>query len=91
MYVGIREAKVHLSSLLKKVHEGQDIIITDHGKPVGKLTRISDEELPLYHRITAMEQSGLIQPQVKEYKKLPPPLPVEVDVQTLLQEERNRD
>ena len=36
--VGAFEAKTKLSELLDKVEEGEEIIITRHGKPVAKLT-----------------------------------------------------
>jgi prevent-host-death family protein len=35
--IGIREAKINLSKLLKNVQKGKEIIITDRGKPVGKI------------------------------------------------------
>jgi antitoxin (DNA-binding transcriptional repressor) of toxin-antitoxin stability system len=90
VYVGIREAKANFSNLVKKVRQGADIIITDHGNPVCKLTRLTNEELPLYQRVAALEQTGMIIPQVKETRKLPPPLPVKTDVQSILQEDRKR-
>jgi len=42
-YVGIFEAKTHLSSLLEEVEKGGEITITRHGKPVAKLVRTTDE------------------------------------------------
>ena len=35
--VGIRDLKARLSEYLHRVQEGNIIIITDHGKPVGRL------------------------------------------------------
>lgn len=35
---GIREARQNLSALLERVKKGQVITITDHGKPVARLT-----------------------------------------------------
>ena len=32
--VGIRDAKTHLSRYLKLVQAGEEVIITDHGRPV---------------------------------------------------------
>lgn len=34
---GIREARQNLSKLIQAVKEGQDVIITDRGKPVARL------------------------------------------------------
>ena len=35
--VGAFEAKTHLSSLLDRVAEGEEVVITKHGKPVARL------------------------------------------------------
>ena len=35
--VGIRELKDHLSEYLRRVREGDLLVITDRGKPVGRL------------------------------------------------------
>lgn len=37
--VGAFEAKTQLSALLDKVAQGEDIIITRHGKPVARLVK----------------------------------------------------
>ena len=36
-YVSVHEAKTHLSRLIKKIGEGEDIVITSYGKPVATL------------------------------------------------------
>lgn len=35
--VGAFEAKTHLSSLLEKVHGGEEVLITRHGKAIARL------------------------------------------------------
>lgn len=35
--IGAFEAKTHLSSLLDRVADGEEVIITRHGKPVARL------------------------------------------------------
>jgi prevent-host-death family protein len=35
--VGAFEAKTHLSSLLDRVAEGEEVLITKHGKPMARL------------------------------------------------------
>jgi len=40
MEVNVHEAKTHLSKLLRKVAEGEEITIARAGVPVAKLTRI---------------------------------------------------
>jgi prevent-host-death family protein len=35
--VGAYEAKTHLSSLLDKVEQGEEVVITRHGRPIARL------------------------------------------------------
>jgi prevent-host-death family protein len=42
MLVNIHQAKTKLSALLKKVSEGQDVIIARSGKPVARLVPYTD-------------------------------------------------
>lgn len=88
--VGIRDAKMHLSKYLKMVQKGTEVIITDRGRPVGKIIPIHTKELPLEDRIKRMEDQGLIEPvSEKGPKKIPPPIPVLYGIaQKFLQEER---
>ena len=62
--VGAFEAKTHLSTLLDRVAEGEDVIITKHGKPVARLVsavrvdrdRVNDafEKLKLLRKRTTL-------------------------------------
>lgn len=46
-HVGIFEAKTHLSNLVEEVEKnGEEIIITRHGKPVAKLVRALELSTP---------------------------------------------
>ncbi len=47
MTVNIRQAKTHLSRLLKLVEEGETVVIARHGKPVAELVRSRKTGLPL--------------------------------------------
>lgn len=38
--VGVRELKNKLSEHLRKVKAGEDVVITEHGKPIAKLSRL---------------------------------------------------
>ncbi|MCB8982380.1 MAG: type II toxin-antitoxin system prevent-host-death family antitoxin [Ardenticatenaceae bacterium] len=47
---GIRELKANLSSYLRRVKAGETLIITEYGKPIGRITPITadaDERLEL--------------------------------------------
>ena len=45
--VGIRDAKIHLGRYLKLVQKGKEVILTDHGKPVGKIVPVTPKDLSL--------------------------------------------
>ena len=89
--VGIRDAKMHLSKYIKMVQQGAEVIITDRGRPVGKIIPIQTRELPLGERIKRLEDQGLIDPiDGKRLKKIPPPIPVPDGMaQKMLQEDRD--
>ena len=40
--VGSFEAKTHLSALLDRVAEGEEVVITRHGKPIARLVRVEE-------------------------------------------------
>jgi prevent-host-death family protein len=85
--VGIREAKIHLSHLLRKVRQGIEIIITDRGKPVGKIVPVDSKIISLAERTQNLEIRGIIEEKKSSPKPLPPPLPVEGEIaQKFLQE-----
>ncbi|MCW7538378.1 type II toxin-antitoxin system prevent-host-death family antitoxin [Aquabacterium sp. A7-Y] len=39
--VGAFEAKTHLSALLERVEQGEEIVITRHGRPIARLAPIA--------------------------------------------------
>ncbi len=89
--VGIREAKINLSKLLKNVQKGKEIIITDRGIAVGKIVPMPADSLPLAERIQELERQGWIEPRKKKpAKKLLIPIPIPDELpQKFLQEARN--
>ena len=91
--VGIRDAKMHLSKYIKMVQKGTEVIITDRGRPVGKIVPIQKEDLTLEERIKVLEDRGLIEKQTtKHSKKIPSPIPVSDNIaQQLLKEDREHD
>lgn len=89
--IGLREAKANLSRLVKEVKDGAEIILTERGKPVARLTPIADESLSLEARITKLEYAGWIEPANRHVQKLPAPILLTgINPQELLQEDRNR-
>jgi prevent-host-death family protein len=67
--VGIRELKENLSKYMAKVKGGQSIVITEHGKPVG---RIIPEGQSLEERVDALVQAGVIAWNGKKLKRIKP-------------------
>ena len=68
--VGIRELKENLSKYMTKVKSGQTIVITEHGKPIG---RIIPEGQSLEERVEALRQAGVIAWSGKKLKRIKPP------------------
>lgn len=56
--VGIRELKTHLSKYVRQVKSGDTIVITDHGKPVGRIVPV---EQTLEEKILALRDSGFLE------------------------------
>jgi len=55
--VGVHELKTQLSKYLRQVKAGNTIVITDHGRMVG---RIVPTEASLDEKLAALQQAGLI-------------------------------
>ncbi len=89
-YIGIREARINLSKLIKDVRDGMEIVITDRGTPVAKLVPAQGQSLSLEERIKNYESCGLI--ETFPEKKINHPGPVELpskDIQNYIREDRN--
>jgi prevent-host-death family protein len=88
--VGIREAKARLSQLLKIVRKGNEIVLTERGRPVGKIVPLPKEGRSLAARIGDLEDAGVIEvASARPRQNLPPPIPVGGEVaQRLLREDR---
>ena len=87
MRVGIRELKSRLSEYLRRVKGGQTILITERGRPVGRLVPAAQ---PLETRLQTMAQAGLILWSGKKLEPMPPVVRVrgERSVADLLVEDR---
>lgn len=51
--VGVRELKNHLSEYLDRVAVGADIVVTEHGRPVARLTALDSGDERLSRLIAA--------------------------------------
>jgi prevent-host-death family protein len=89
--VGIRDVKIHLSKYLRLVKQGREIILTERGRPIGKIVPMGINEISLKDRIKDLEESGMLEPEKKK-SKIFPPIPVKgiKTAQEYLQEDRER-
>lgn len=89
--VGVRDAKARLSQILKDVQRGGEWTITDHGRPVARLTPPTLGSLPLEERVRRLEDRGWLEPLDHDPQPLPPPLPLERGLaMQWLREDRDR-
>jgi len=88
--IGIREAKANFSKLLRMVEKGNEVVLTDRGRPVGRIVPVGREALSLESRIKEMEDAGIVEPVLgKGPGSLPSPIPIEEGLaQKLLVEDR---
>lgn len=91
MRMGLREANQRFSKAMKAVREGEEVILTERGKPIAVITpvRKSGNVASIMHKL---EQSGLLRPAAKQ-RPLPPwkPRPiVGKPVSRTIQEDRER-
>ena len=55
--VGVRELKDHLSGLLRRVRDGETLVITDRGQPIGELGPVANRVIA--ERARALVRQGL--------------------------------
>lgn len=67
--VGIRDLKARLSDYLRQLQKGQVIVITDHGKPIG---RIIPAETNLEERVEILRKAGMVEWSGKKLRDIAP-------------------
>jgi prevent-host-death family protein len=82
--VGVRELKNGLSAYLARVKEGEEVVVTDRGKPVARLIPMDRST----DRLAELIAAGLVTPARRPLKKLKPPLDVGATVSDLVAEQR---
>ena len=68
--VGIRDLKARLSEYIQKVKSGQSIVITEHGKPVGRILPVATS---LEERMEMLRKAGLVEWSGKKLRRIIPP------------------
>ncbi len=65
--VGVRELKNQLSSYLDRVKQGEEITVTEHGRPIARLTSTT----PDVDRRAALIEAGVVRPATATRRRLP--------------------
>lgn len=65
--VGVRELKSKLSSYLDRVQRGEEITITEHGRPIARLTSVT----PGVSEMAALVEAGIVRPARSRHRELP--------------------
>jgi prevent-host-death family protein len=68
--VGIRDLKARLSEYMQRVKSGESIVITEHGKPVGRILPIG---MSLEDRLEVLRKAGLVEWSGKKLRRIKPP------------------
>ncbi len=90
-YIGIREARINLSRMIRDVRGGMEIIITDRGTPVARLIPAENLSLSLEERIKNFESCGLIESRtvLKKTDAVPVELPDELHKRCIREDREN--
>jgi prevent-host-death family protein len=72
--VGIRELRAGLSRYVARVKEGEEIVVTEHGKPVAKLVPLNGER-----KIDRLIREGVVIPARSRTDWLPEPIEADGD------------
>ena len=65
--VGVRELKNQQSSYLDRVKAGEEVTVTEHGRPIARLTAIA----PDVDRRAALIEAGIVRPASDTRRRLP--------------------
>lgn len=75
MSIGVADLKAHLSGYLAQVRAGQELVITDHGRPVARLVPVREDDDLHDARTQRLLRAGVLAPGAPVPKALlePPP------------------
>jgi len=71
--VGVRDLKARLSEYLRQLKQGNIIVITEHGKPVGRLYPERSTAKSAVERSKELAKAGLVEWNGKRLKRIKPP------------------
>ena len=82
--VGIRELKDNLSSYVARAKEGEEVLITDRGRPVARLVAVDGPT----DRLAELIEQGLVRPAKTRVRSRPRPIKAKGTVSDLVAEQR---
>lgn len=65
--VGVRDLKNRLSAHLDRVKGGEEIMVTEHGRPIARLSPVGAD----VDRMTALVDAGIVRPPNASARRLP--------------------
>lgn len=69
---GIRETKARLSRLLAAVRSGEEVLITDRGRPVARIVKETTRVRTTAERFEEMARAGLLTPRTEPHRREAP-------------------
>jgi len=78
--VGVREFRENLSDWLDRAEAGEEIIVTERGRPKARLSGAGVESL-----LDRLEREGKLTRPTRPRRPLPPPLPIEGSIMPFLE------
>lgn len=67
MRIGVRDLKNRLSAHLDLVKSGQEIVVTEHGRPIARLSPMGADA----DRMSDLVEAGIVQPPRSGVRRLP--------------------
>lgn len=83
--VGVRDLKNNLSRYLGQVEAGIEVVVTDRGRPIARLTSM---DAVAGDKLAAMIEAGLVRPPSAKVRQRPVPLTSTGPVSELVAEQR---
>ncbi|MGL6279200.1 MAG: type II toxin-antitoxin system Phd/YefM family antitoxin [Gaiella sp.] len=71
MDVGIRELRAHLGRYVEQVKGGEEIVVTEHGRPVARIVPLNGER-----KIDRLIREGVVRPAPRPKGPRPEPLDI---------------
>jgi prevent-host-death family protein len=65
--VGVRDLKNRLSAHLDRVKGGEEITVTEHGRPIARLSPVGAD----VERMSALVDAGIVHPPTAAQRRLP--------------------